>query len=143
MKLHTTNYYNTFIATADDCSAIKGELPAVKGDEKTIAALQFEMISQHPYRFTSDDVVFSIFARRNDLTANELERARENFFSKGQACLRTSALAKRYGWGLHFDAQGNVALYGCETEAYQNYLTQDGIAVVKAIRSKRRSRKLY
>ncbi len=25
---------------------------------------------------------------------------------KGQACLRSSALAKRYGWGFHFDEQG-------------------------------------
>ena len=137
MKVHTTNYYNTFIATADDCVANNGELPPSKGDVKSVAALQFEMISEQPYHFTSDDVIFSIFARRNGLTAYELEIARANFFSKGQACLRTSALTKRYGWGLHFNADGKVALYGCETEAYQNYIQQVDIAIVKAIRSKR------
>ena len=32
-KLHTTNYYDTFIAVAEDCPAVSGETPAMKGDK--------------------------------------------------------------------------------------------------------------
>ncbi len=137
MKIHTTNYFNTFIAVAEDCSAAKGEIPAEKKGEKTLAGMAFEMIVKNPYHFTSDDVLFSIFAQRNDLTTLELDDARAEFFSKGQPCLRTSALGKRYGWGLHYNADGKIALYGCETDVYQNYLEQDGVKLLKAMKSKK------
>lgn len=135
MKVHTTNYYNTFIAIADDCNATKGEAPPHKGDQKTVAALQFAMISEKPYQYTSDDALFSVFAQRNDLTAAELENARKNFFSKSQPCLRTSALGKRYGWGLHFDEKGRIALYGCDTKAYAAYLGTPGLKTITAMKS--------
>lgn len=137
MKTHTTNYYNSFIAVADDCPSNKGEIPAEKGDNKTIAGLQFDMISKSPYKYTSDDVLFSVFAQRNDLTEDELEEARKQFFSKGQACLRASALGKRYGWGIHHNAEGKIALYGCNTPEYRDYLEQKDIKVVKAMQSKK------
>ena len=139
MKTHSTNYFNTFIAVADDCPSNKGEIPAEKSGEKTLAGLAFEMISKNPYRYNSDDILFFVFAQRNDLTHDELDDARMQFFSKGQACFRTSALGKRYGWGLHFDTEGKVALYGCETENYQNYLGNRDIEVLKAMRSKKKT----
>lgn len=137
MKIHSTNYKDTFIAVADDCPIAKGEIPAEKGGNKTVAGLQFEMISKHPYKFTSDDVLFAVFAERNDLTEEELVDARTAFFSKGQACLRASALGNRYGWGVHHNAEGKVALYGCNTPEYLDYLEQEGIKVVKAMQSKK------
>ena len=137
MKIHTTNYQNTLIAIADDCTVTKGEIPAEKGGNKTAAGLQFEMISKNPYKYTSDDVLFAVFAQRNELTEDELEEARTNFFSKGQACMRASALGKRYGWGVHHNGEGKIALYGCDTPAYQDYLEQINIKVVKAMKSKR------
>ena len=135
--MHSTNYLNTFIAVADDCPSNKGEIPAEKKGEKTIAGMAFEMISQHPYHFTSDDLLFSVFAQRNDLMESEMTEARINFFTKPSACLRASALGKRYGWGIHHNADGKVALYGCETQDYQNYLAHQDIKALKAMRSKK------
>ncbi|MEH6308753.1 DUF6157 family protein [Olivibacter sp. CPCC 100613] len=100
MKIHTTNYLNTFIAVADDCIAKKGEIPPEKKSGKTLANRQFDLIMKHPYQYTSDDVLFQCFAQKSDLKGN-LTMARTAFFSKGQACLRSSPLAKRYGWGIH------------------------------------------
>ena len=137
MKTHTTNYQNTFIAIADDCTAAKGEIPAEKGGSKTVAGIHFDMIIENPYKYTSDDVIFAVFAERNDLAPEELEKARGKFFSKGQACLRASALGKRYGWGIHHNAEGKVALYGFNTPEYNSYLTQKEVKVVKAMRSKK------
>lgn len=137
MKVHSTNYINTFIEVAEDCPAVVGELPPTKGDAKSIANIQFELISKHPYQFTSDDVLVEVFARRNDLTVDEYEQARKELFSKGQPCLRSSPLAKRYGWGIHHNAEGKVALFGSETEEYKQMVNDGGLKKVKAMRSKK------
>lgn len=137
MKIHSTNYYNAFIAVADDCPASKGEIPTEKGGQKTAAGQQLEMIGKNPYQYTSDEVLFTLFAQRNDLTGDELGAVRKEFFSKGQACLRASALGKRYGWGIHHNAEGKVAVYGCDTPEYLDYLNQKEVKVVKAMRSKK------
>ena len=139
MKSHTTNYINTFIAVAEDCPAIRGEAPALKGDgTKSIANAQFEMLKENPYRFTSDDVLFKVYADRNGVKEVDLEQARSAFFSKGQPCFRSSPLSKRYGWGIHHNEKGKIALYGMETEAYRQFVGQPGLKVVNAMRSKRK-----
>lgn len=135
MKVHTTNYENTFIQIAADCPATKGEIPPLKGETKTAANIQFELIRKNPYKYTSDDILFQVFAERNDLTKSEYKEARERFFSKGQACFRASPLTKRYGWGLHSDREGKVALYGCETDEYKRLSADEKLKVVKAMRS--------
>lgn len=137
MKTHTTNYKNTFIQVAEDCPASQAEIPPIKGDKKSIANLEFEILSQNPYKFTSDDVIFTVYAQRNDLSEAELDSARATFFSKGQPCMRSSALTKRYGFGIHNDAEGKIALYGMDTKEYEQFSTDKNIAQVKAMRSKR------
>src|SRR5690349_12867767 len=118
MKVHTTNYYDTFITTAEDSKAVAGEIPPQKGEVETMANMQFEMIGGHPYTFTSDDLLFNCYAEKNKIGKKDLAAAREEFFSKGQACLRASPLAKRYGYGLHHNHEGKVALFGKETAEY-------------------------
>lgn len=116
--MHTTNYENTFIAVAPDCPAVRGEVPPAKATP-SVALLTFRMIHAHPYRYTSDDVVFGVWAERNAVPAARRAAARRAFFSKGQPCLRSSDLGKRYGWGIHSDGRGRVALYGVESDAYR------------------------
>lgn len=135
MKLHTTNYINTFIEVADDCPTTFGEIPPQKADAKTVANIQFELVRKNPYKFTSDDVFFEVFAQRNDLTENEHTEAREKFFSKGQPCFRASPLTKRYGWGVHSNNEGKIAIYGCETAEYQKLQKDANLKVLKAMKS--------
>lgn len=71
MKIHSTNYSDTFIKIADDCPAASGEIPPIKGDAKTVANMQFDLLKTNPYKFTSDDVFFQVHADRNDLTKSE------------------------------------------------------------------------
>jgi hypothetical protein len=133
MKTHTTNYTDTFIEVADDCPTTLGEIPPLKGDKKTVANIQFEILSKNPYRYTSDDVLFQVFAEKNDLTESEYEKARAEFFSKGQPCFRASPLTKRYGWGIHNNEEGKIALFGCETKEYEQISAK--IKTVKAMKS--------
>lgn len=137
MKTHTTNYQNTFIEIAEDCPANTGEVPAIKGDTKSVANLQFEMLYNNPYKYTSDDVLFSVFANRKGFLKDEWNEQRAEFFSKGQPCFRASPLAKRYGFGIHCDDDGKVALYGMETTEYAKFVKDKSIKKVKAMRSKR------
>lgn len=138
MKTHSTNYYNTFIEIAEDCPLDFGEAPVSKKDKKTVAEMQYEMIAAHPYRYTSDEVVFHIFAEKNELLPSEYEEARKNFFSKGQPCLRASPLGKRYGFGIHYNAEGRMALYGAGTEAYKQFMADPVVKKLKAMRTSKK-----
>lgn len=139
--MHTTNYVDTFITVAPDTSATAGT-PPPEAAKPTVAALQFAMIAGSPYDHTSDDVIFTVHADRRGIPDEDRGAAREEFFSKGQPCLRASDLGKRYGWGVHSDAEGRVALYGMETPEYAALAagTAPGggeVTVKQAMRSKR------
>lgn len=135
MKVHTTNYKDTFIEIADDCLATGGEVPPTKGDAKSVANIQFDIVSKNPYKFTSDEILFQVYAERNDLTESELKKAREQFFSKGQPCFRASPLTKRYGWGVHYNKDGKIALFGCETAEYKKFAQDKTLKILKAMKS--------
>jgi Family of unknown function (DUF6157) len=134
MKIHSTNYFDTFIEVAEDTKANFGTIPPTK-EKKTVAEMQYELIAKNPYKFSSDDIFFQVFADRNDLTKAEYEKSREHFFSKGQPCFRASPLTKTYGFGVHNDNNGKVALYGVETAEYQKFLADTKIKKVKAMKS--------
>lgn len=134
--MKSTNYFNTFIEVADDCPATHGEVPPVKGS-KTVANLQYEMLQGHPYEYTSDDVLFAVFAQRNQIPDEALAEQRALFFAKGQPCFRASPLTKRYGWGVHSNDDGKIALFGMESEAYQDMVANQAIEKTKAMRSSR------
>lgn len=135
MKIHTTNYQNTFITIADDCSAKSGKIPPLKGTEKTIANMQYEMIIDNPYQYNSDDVLFHCFVTKNKIEEGNLKIAREHFLSKGQPCFRASPLTKRYGFGVHSDQDGKIAIYGCETTEYKKFVSSKNLKVVRAMKS--------
>ena len=138
LKVHTTNYINTFIEVAEDTKVNQGTKPNPKGKTQTIAGMQYELIAENPYQYTSDDILFQIFADRNDLIKSAFKEARQGFFSKGQPCFRTSPLAKSHGFGIHHDSRGKVALYGMETKEYQEFLTDKKVKKIKAMRSSKK-----
>lgn len=135
--MHTTNYFNTFISIAEDCPANTGEVPPQKGDTKTVANIQFDMLKDKPYQYTSDDVVFGTYAEKHDISASAIEKERNVVFSKGQPCLRSSPLTKRYGWGVHSNADGKIALYPVGSDEYEKLATDKSLKQVKAMRSKK------
>lgn len=136
MKIYTTNYYNSFIEVAEDCTAVAGMVPPDK-PIPSIAKLQYDKIRHNPYKFSSDEVLFWVAAVRREFSEEEMELQRQQFFSKGQACFRASPLPKNYGWGVHFDASGKMALYGRENSAYAQFLKDENITKLKAMRSKK------
>ncbi len=136
--MHSTNYYNTFIEIAEDSPTTRAVVPPVKGESKSVANLQFELLYDHPYQYTSDDILFEVFAIRKEVSLNDKEPARQEFFAKGQPCFRASPLSKRYGWGVHSNPEGKIAIFGVETKQYQQLVGDQTLTKVKAMRSKRK-----
>ncbi|OJU73629.1 MAG: hypothetical protein BGO09_05825 [Bacteroidetes bacterium 47-18] len=137
MKQHTTNYFNTLITVSEDCKYLQGTIPVDKPGKKTIAGYQYEQIAGHPFAYTSDDVLFDVYADRNDIPTGERKEERSRFFSKGQPCMRTSPLAKTYGWGIYSNAQGRVKLVDSASDEYRRLLQDDTVKKVPAMRSSR------
>ncbi len=135
--MHSTNYVNTFIEVAEDCQVSVAEIPPMTGGAKTVAVLHHELIAGHPYEFTSDDVLFEVHAERAGIPPEERPAERERFFSKGQPCLRSSPLGKRYGWGTHHDAEGRVAAYPIGSDEYRRLQSDPSLAHTRAMRSRR------
>ncbi|MCL2423571.1 MAG: DUF6157 family protein [Micrococcales bacterium] len=130
----TTNYTSAFIQVADDCPVTSAQEPPAGS---SVAALQFALIADHPYELTSDDVLFEVHATRNNVAEDDRAEARTAFFARSQACLRASALAKRYGWGIHHDEQSRVALVPLGSDRYDALANDPSVRHLKAMRSSR------
>src|SRR6185503_11639408 len=127
---------------APDCPVSSAVVPVAKGTSKSIPVIEYELLSSSPYRYTQEEVLFEVHVRRNAIPAGELKTRRaalwSAFFAKPHACLRASALAKKYGWGFHFDKAGKVALVAMESADYERFNNpKSGLKVLAAMRSKR------
>ena len=133
------DYTETFIVCSDDCPAVEGEIPP---SAESIAGRTWQMIADQPYRYTSGDVIFTVYADRQDIPQQKRPTARREFYAKGRACLRSSDLGRRYGWGIHADSDGRLAVYGIGTSRYDALAEGRGPkgAPVKVVKAMRRSR---
>lgn len=133
--MHSTNYCNTLITAAEDTRATQAtEPPRGKG---SIAQRQFELLHDRDYQMTSDQLIFTIHAERQGIPSDDRAAAQAEFFDQGRACLRSSPLAKTYGWGFHFDDDGLVALVGMDSERYLELLADQKTTKLAAMRTKR------
>jgi hypothetical protein len=85
------------------------------------------MLHGKAYRYTSDDVVYAVKGASKGIT-------RSDFFAKGQPCFRASPLTKRYGWGVHCDSEGRIALYAAGSPEYAQLAGDKTLKQVKAMR---------
>jgi Family of unknown function (DUF6157) len=119
--MENVDYRDTFITVAPDSTAVAGVVPEPRGGRPTVASATFEMVADRPYAFRSSDVIFTVWADRRDVPTAERATAWAEFYSKGQACLRGSDLGKRYGWGIHSDTDGRIALYAVGSAEYDAF----------------------
>ena len=116
------NYYNTLIEIAEDSPATKAEVPKPKGGKKTKPVIEYEMIANHPYKYTEEDIVIETYAVLHNIPKAIWPKERQTFLSKGHPHLLVSALAKRYGWGIHNNAEGKVALIAVNSLKYKKLM---------------------
>lgn len=131
--MHTTNYSNVLIEPAEDCKNVA----KVPGKEGSVAAMQYELIADHPYERTSDDVISRVAARRKNVAPSDHAAFVAEFFSKGQPCFRASPLTKTHGWAIHSDQHGRVALLDPTGAQFAKLAKDPNVSLVKAMRNKR------
>ena len=84
----------------------------------------------------------TVWASRHEVDSSSADEW-EAFYSTSHACLRSSDLGKRYGWGIHADPDGRLAVYAVGSDAYASLaagVAPDGspVTVTAAMRSARR-----
>ncbi|OIR03264.1 hypothetical protein GALL_145360 [mine drainage metagenome] len=135
------NPVDQFIEIAPDCLLKAAVIPVDKGVKRTIASIEYELLAANPYVYTLAELQFVVNARRNEISDEDLIAQRQSlwdaFFSKPHACMRASALTKKFGWGVHYDKQGKIALYAVESREYQRFVKDGNIKKYFAMRSKR------
>jgi len=137
------NYYNTFITVAADCPSETGATPPDKKSGKTKPGLEFELAAGAPYAYTQEELLYAVYVRHKEIPADELAardgEIRAAFFAKPQPCLRASMLPKKYGWGIHFDEAGKLALVAMESPEYREFIEgqRPGVKLVPAMRNKK------
>lgn len=133
----TTNYHDALVEVADDCPATVAEMPQARGSRKTKVVVEYELLAKHPYTYTEEDIAFEVHAVVHNIAKASWPTERKKFLSKGHPHLRVSALAKRYGWGFHNNAEGKIALVAVESPEYKQLLDDPLTAKIKAFRSTR------
>jgi hypothetical protein len=131
------NYYDTLIEVADDCPVSEAQVPQARGAKKTKPVVEYEMLAKHPYKYTEEDIAFETYAVLQDIPKAIWPKERQKFLSKGHPHLRVSALPKRYGWGIHNNAEGKIALIAVESPEYKQLMNDPGITKIRPFRSKR------
>ena len=137
------SYTNTFIEAADDCPEATGTIPPVRGDKPSVAVLEYELLSKQPYKYTRDELLFVVHVTRLGLTPADLKlhgkQIHAELFAKTHACMRASPLPKRYGWGIHHDEQGRIAIVSRGSPEYAALTTgtRKVRTILKAMRNAR------
>ncbi|GAB6258088.1 DUF6157 family protein [Peribacillus sp. NPDC055009] len=132
------SYKNTLITISEDSKVTSAKVPVIKNEKPTIAYIEHDLINNNPYKFTQEDVQFKTFLIKSQIEEENTAELREQFFSKPKACFRASTLVKNYGWGIHYDNQGKIAIYDVNSKMYNQLLKQADITKLKGMRSKRK-----
>ena len=127
--MYTTNYYNTFIQVPPSFVLETSIFPK----HHTIAQLQFDLLYPNPYELTSDDLLFLVYAKQNDMFEEDLEHERSKFFSSHIDCLLHSPLVHQFGWGIHHNEQGLVSIVGKETLEYKRFSSDVDIQKIQPV----------
>jgi hypothetical protein len=130
-----------FIEIAPDSPTAKSIIPQDKGNKKSIAVIEYALLSSNPYGYTLAELKFATHVQHKQIPAAELEahrkQLRDEYFAKPYACMRASPLTKRYGWGAHYNKEGKIAIYAVESKEYQRFVNDKTIKKYSAMRSKR------
>src|SRR5699024_2673658 len=113
------------ITVSPDSTVSAAMEPPARGQKRTVPQLQFELLRDRPYRLDYGDLLFEVHVRHKELPAADLAAngpaIRDELLGKSHPCMRSSQLVKRYGWGVHFDADGRMALIGLGTDEYREF----------------------
>lgn len=132
---------NQFVEIAPDCVLNEAVIPLNRNDKKTLATIEYELLSSKPYVYTLKELKFATYVQQKQISPIELKTQRkqllDEFLTKPYACMRASPLTKKYGWGAHYDEHGKIAIYAVGSKEYLRLLKDKTVNKFYAMRSKR------
>lgn len=142
-RMDVMSYTNTFIHISADCPAESSVVPVSGRAKRTAYEIEYELLANNPYKFTEKQLIYEIHIRHKHLPEehvnNHAEEIWAELFKKPHPCLRASQLPKKFGWGIHYDENGRIAIFGMESEEYLAFTTsgEDKPVLLPAMRSRR------
>lgn len=133
-------YTNTLITIAKDSPVEVSETPTSTRENTPMHIVVYELLLGNPYGHNHEQLVFEshiIHKKLGDLSREEKEVLWEKLMKRTHACLRTSPLTKKYGYGAHYDAVGNIALYPAESMVYKKFVKDKDIEKIPAMKNKK------
>lgn len=136
------SYKNTFVKISEDCPVVVAEIPQKKNGKKPAHVIQFELLTENPYRFAHEELIWEVYVHHKEIPNEILEsqegaEIKEQLFSKGHPCMRASALVKRYGFGAHYNEQGKIAIFPAGSEEYEQFMQAKNVKKVPGMRNKK------
>lgn len=134
------SYTDTFIRVAVDCPVETGIIPVSARLHPPVHVIQYELLSGAPYTYTHEELLYEVHVRHKEIPDQERAEHKEEIwtelFSKSHPCLRASMLPKRYGWGIHYNHEGKIALYGKESPEYDHF-TSGRVSCIRQLNAMR------
>ena len=114
------------IEKAADSTAVRGEEPPDSGAKKTVARISYEVLSDNPYKFSEREFYREVHVVRRGRPDLKLESYN----------IKKLTLVKKYGWGIHRDSVGKLALVACESRKCKELLADTRVKKTRAYRNK-------
>lgn len=113
------------IEVAGDCPVDHAVEPPDVRTRKTVARIAYEVLISSPYRFTEPELFHEVHVARRNRPDLKI----------GSYNIKRSPLVQRFGWGIHRNAEGRLALVAMESERYREL--QGSIKRTKPFRRKK------
>ena len=113
------------ILIATKCSMKRGTKPVSNREQPTIAMHQYDVLTEMPYQLTYEQLKDEVHGNRR---GKELTREQSKTYM-----MKRSELCKIWGWGVHQDKNGKLALVGCETKEYRRLVKDLQVQKEKAL----------
>jgi hypothetical protein len=112
-------FRDTFVRIAADCPEASGIEPPCRCGKKPVHLIQFELLLGQPHHFTHESPVVESELLREPPTGETRAEVLGRIRAKPLPYLRCSPLAKRYGWGFHFDGEGKIGIHPAGSGSYR------------------------
>ncbi|MBA3390336.1 MAG: GIY-YIG nuclease family protein [Rubrobacter sp.] len=126
----STSAREELIEIAADSHVIRSEEPPYGGTGKTIARVSYEVLAENPYVFSEPEFYHEVHVIRRKRPDLRIESYN----------IKKLALVKNFGWGIHRNKDGKLALVPCESERYKELLADQLVKKTKAYRNRSSTR---
>lgn len=116
------------IQIADDSPVESSREPHDTDTNKTVARVYYETLMENPYKYNEHELRYEVFVVRRNRPDLKIDRY----------SIRRIDLVKKYGWGIHRNSDGKLALVACDSERYKQLLADSSVKKSKASRSRAR-----